>query len=58
MVLKLSKKVHCADLNKESKSIKACYIYWSDRSYYLLSENGTVCYGLTPYIGDIRVWNW
>ena len=36
MVLKLSKKVHflqfCADLSKKSKSIKAIYIYASERS--------------------------
>ena len=44
MVLKLSKKVHflqfCADLSKKSKSIKAIYIYASERSRYALSENG------------------
>ena len=36
MVFKLSKKVHflqfCADLSKKSKSIKAIYIYASERS--------------------------
>ena len=46
MVLKLSKKVHilqiCADLSKTSKSIKAIYMYASERSRYALSENGIV----------------
>ena len=51
MVLKLSVKVHflqfCADLSKKSKSIKAIYIYASERSRYTLSENGIVYYAMT-----------
>ena len=37
----------CADLTKKSKSIKAIYIYASERSRYALSENGTVYYAMT-----------
>ena len=59
MVLKLSKKVHflqfCADLSKKSKSIKAIYIYASERSRYALSENGIVYYAMTYCFGDISV---
>ena len=61
MVLKLSKKVHflqfCADLSKKSKSIKAIYIYASERSRYALSENGIVYCAMTYYFGDISVWS-
>ena len=46
MVCKLFKKVHflqfCADLSKKSKSVKAIYIYASERSHYTLSENAMV----------------
>ena len=46
MVLKLSIKVpflqFCADLSKKSKSVKAIYIYASERYPYALSENGIV----------------
>ena len=48
MVLKLSKKnaflEFFADLSKKSKSIKAIYIYASERSRNALSENGIVYY--------------
>ena len=48
MVLKLSKKMHFwnffADLSKKSKSIKAIYIYASEKSRNALSENGIVYY--------------
>ena len=51
MILKLSKKVHflqfCADLSKKSKSIKAIYIYASERSRYVLSENDIVYHAMT-----------
>ena len=61
MVLKLSKKVHflqfCADLSKKSKSIKAIYIYASERSHYALSANGIVYYAITYRFGDISVWS-
>ena len=61
MVLKLSKKVHflqfCADLSKKSKSIKAIYIYASERSRYALSENGIVYCAMTCYFGEISVWS-
>ena len=59
MAFKLFKKVHflqfCADLRKKSKSIKAIYIYASERPCYELSENGIVYYGTTYCFGDIRV---
>ena len=51
MVLKLSKKVYflefCASRSKKSKSIKAIYMYTSERSRYVLSENGIVYYAMT-----------
>ena len=60
MVFKLSKKVHflqfCADSRKKSKSIKAIYIYVSERSRYALSENGIVYYAMTYCFEDISVW--
>ena len=56
-VLKLSKKMHflqfCADLSKKSKSIKAIYIYASERSRYTLSENRIVYYAMT-----LRFWRY
>ena len=61
MVLKLSKKVHFlqfyADLCKKSKSIKAIYIYASERSRYAFSVNGIVYYARKYCFGDIRVWS-
>ena len=59
MVLKVFKNVYflqfCADLSK--KSIKAIYIYASERSQYTLSENGIVYCAMTYYFGDISVWS-
>ena len=61
MVLKLSKKSHFlqfyADLSKKSTSIKAIYIYASERSHYALSANGIVYYAMTYCFGDISVWS-
>ena len=37
------------------KSIKAIYIYASERSRYALSENGIVYYAMTYCFGDIGV---
>ena len=58
MVLKLSKKVHflqfCADLSEKLKSVKAVYMYVSERSRYVLSEKGIVYYAMTHRFGDIR----
>ena len=44
MVRKLSKKVlkFCADFSKKSRSVKPIYIYASESSHYILSENGMV----------------
>ena len=57
MVCKLSKKVHilqlCADLSKKSKSVEAIYIYASESSHYILSENFTICKGLSHRSWDI-----
>ena len=43
MVLKLPKIVHflqiCADFSKKSKSIKAIYLYPSERPHYAFLEN-------------------
>ena len=48
MVLKLSKNVQflwfCADLSKKSKSVKTTYIFASEDSHYLLSENSFRCW--------------
>ena len=59
MVLKMSKTVYflkvCADLSKKSTSIKAIYIYASERSCHTLSENDIVCYDITYFFEDIRV---
>ena len=59
MVIRLSKKVHfwqfCADLSRKSKSIKAIYIYASERPRYALSENGIVYYPMTYCFRDISV---
>ena len=62
MFLKLSKKLFfvlqfCADLSKPSKSIKEIYIYASERSRYLLSENGIV-YNTMTCFRNTRVWRW
>ena len=48
MVLVLSKK--CADFGKISKSIKATYIYASERSRDALSENGIVYYAMVTVL--------
>ena len=46
MVLKWSKRVQflqfCVDLRKKSKSIKAVSVYVSEKSRFVLSENGIV----------------
>ena len=51
MVPKFSKKVHFfqfyVEFSKKSKCIKAIYIYASERSRYVLSENGIVYYAMT-----------
>ena len=46
-----------ADLSKKSKSIKAIYIYASERSCYALLENGIVYCAMTYCFGDISVWS-
>ena len=61
MVLELSKKCLflqlSAHLSKKSKSIKAIYIWSSERSPYALSENGIVYYAaMTFWCGDIIFW--
>ena len=51
MILKLSKKVHFFNfvltLAKKSKYVKAIYIYESEKSCYVLSENVIVYYAMT-----------
>ena len=51
MVLKLPKIVHfleiCADLGKRSKSIKAIYLYSSERPHHALLENNMFYRGLS-----------
>ena len=46
MVLKLPKIVHflqfCADVSKKSYSVKAIYVYASERSHYALLERAVV----------------
>ena len=59
IVFKLSKKVQffqfCVDLRKKCKSIKAIYIYATERSRYALSEYDIVYYAMTYCFGDIWV---
>ena len=61
ILCKLSKKVHflqfCTDLRKKSKSVKAIYIYASESSHYILSENAMVYRGLSHRSRDIRNYN-
>ena len=61
MVCKLFKKVHflqfCADLSKKSKSVKAIYIYASERSHYTLSENAMVYRVLSHCSWDVLAIN-
>ena len=45
----------CVDDSKKYKSIRAIYIYASERSRYILSENGIVCYAMTYSFRDIEV---
>ena len=62
MVLKLYKKVYflqfCADLSKKLKSVKAIYIYTSEKCCYKLSKNDIVYYAITYCFVDIKVWSW
>ena len=56
MVCKLPKKVFsqfCTDLSKKSKSVKAIYICASESSYFSLSENAMVYWGLSHHSLDI-----
>ena len=54
---KLSKKGHflqfCVDLSNKSKSVKAIYIYASERSHYTLLENAMVYRSLSHRSWDI-----
>ena len=58
MVLKLPKIVHflqiCADLSKKSKSIKAIYLYRSEKQHHDLSENSMFYKGLSNSSRDIE----
>ena len=57
MVCKLSKKVYflqfCAGLSKKSTSVEAIYIYASESSHYIFSENAMVYRGLSHRSWDI-----
>ena len=57
IVCTLSKKVHflqfCADLSKKSKTVKAIYIYASESSHYILSENAVAYSDLSHCSWDI-----
>ena len=58
MVLKLPKTVHflqiCADITKKYKSIKAIYLYLSERPHHALSKNSICCRGLSKGSRDIE----
>ena len=43
-----------ADLSKKFKSVKAVYIYASERPRYAFSENGIVHYAVTYCFRDIE----
>ena len=45
----------CADLSRKSKSVKAIYIYASERSCYGLLENTIVYCAMNYFFGDISV---
>ena len=45
----------CADLIEKSKSIKAVYIYASERSGNTLSENSIAYYAIIYFLEDIWV---
>ena len=45
----------CVDDSKKYKSIRAIYIYASERSRYILSENDIVYYAMTYSFRDIEV---
>ena len=45
----------CADLSKKFESMKAIYIYESERSLYALSENAIVYDAMTYSFADVRV---
>ena len=45
----------CADLSKNSKYVKASYIYASETSCYALSENAIVYYAMTSCFQDVGV---
>ena len=61
MVLKFPKIRHflriCVELSKKSKSIKAIFLYPSERSHYALSENSMFHRGLSNSSRDIEDWN-
>ena len=61
MVLKLPTTLHflqiCADLRKKSKSIKAVYLYPSDRPHHAFSENSMFYRGLSNSSRDIEEQN-
>ena len=56
-VCKLSKKMHFlqfrAELSKKSMSVEAIYIYASESSHYILSENAMIYKGLSHRPWDI-----
>ena len=58
MVLKLPKIVHslqiCPGIIKKSKSIKAIYLYPSERLHYALSRNNIFYRGLSNNSQDIE----
>ena len=43
---------------KKSKYVRAIYIYASETSRYVLSENVIVYYAMTSCVEDISIWNW
>ena len=45
----------CVDLNKKPKSVKAIYIYASERSHYTLSENDIVFWATLHEILAIKI---
>ena len=61
MVLKLAWKVNLlqfnADLSNKFKSVKAVYIYASERSRYALSENDFVHYSMSTVSEILKAWS-
>ena len=62
MVLKMSKILSFLyffpDVSKKPKAVIQIYVYESERSPFVLLENGVGYYAMTSSLEDISVWGW